>query len=1727
MGNDLMENTTENIFSSQIGDVDEREEGEIVDDFEYIISSDEALTVRKRIAELESKNDEIEKIDLISRSFANGFDCGSISEIIAKFRTPSNEYYHHFPRSQLNRSTNLIRSSSSESEMGSFSLNRKEDRKRRKFPTKNSINIRSTYYKSNNHQQFRKDINSKRYVPNKKRRHNFDYKKCSSHIDAHEDSTDDCLVQTDNSKCRKEVKSQESSYSKNHDHYKKKKPLKNHIKHINGFTNEYQNYLQNNLKDSKEISKSKELVENLPENLPPEEKIEIPNASEEVKLCNNINDKSDSQEEEELRLIALKSAMIQRHLKRKRRNAELAYSPTDFDEMLASVEADNNSNLVFEVDLDESITEMEISPTTSPRFSPIPIDEDLSDRSVEFVAQSNAIDTKPVDMDIVNTESESENVVYSVSNKMFAIDPVASSSDCKITDLGPSISYNGMDYASSLQYRLYVPDMQYQLNIPPPPLPPVLNDCMEVIPPPPLFCSYNELPPPPPPPILIPLERQNDEISDETEIIDLCNDTVEENIITKDITEIKSEDTSCIYENQQNKENSEGEEEEALRALLLSKIQSGRIIKKENDICKTESTVNPELKIKNFNNIFKNDESPQAQTQTQSILKEAVRRLKMITEGNDEGGVKSEIIDKSDKSDKDNISLVKEENEMEKDLCLKKFKERSPNKNSALDHLLEERIAELVRQEKATEVSTSVTVSDVSIAKVAGKLDTITVSCVNIGEEIGKLATEEKNLTTELNLKNKTNVSDIKSSSSFSREQSKSKSDDKINVRIEKTKNIEIKNNATSVIAGNKEIYNAKKNEDSLKFINKSVAPNLILTPKINGIKQISINKNLLSSFDNQLKSTANPTFPITAKQPSTSIINNIQKSNSASTFISTVRKIIKPNKIINTNMNLKRKTVENNPNTKFKLTKMSNAIDRSVNTSPFGSTTSTTSKTSRLVTPSEIPKPVVQKIIINLQTSESDIEDEEEDNLTNMKQLSSFDINTNYIDNASPLSLPMDSRSNTPIRVSSPTILTEKPMINTSTIKVRNDIFEQKLENFLKNIRDKSKTNMKDNHAATMNHRRIVNNDKAVRHLPIAAQHEYSRLVERMKLLEKQRENKLKESNESNGQKIQSKNIDNKTKPKITLPKNKTIATPNITNPNSKTIDISKQNKTFSTKQNMMYTEKDGKHNSSPIKDTTAVCKNKSIDSTNRVENIASNHTATTPTPSTTKANTAMILSQESKRRVTLRLQENSYNKSSAIILNKLDSSLKLVSNVKAYKIAEVKYEKRVKELVAQLEEAKLNLKKQKEKLEEICPEVSRSNEVLTNMRKRRLKLFRVATNLGKSIVGENYSLNNELNKEIKIKFNDLAREIKVVNSISHKNIDAFETNLTTYDINQHLSSKNDEKLNEPPKHLSTENVEKLNEPITLMKLYLNESNEKEKFIEREKEKFKNNEGLTTKHEEPSISRNNNQIEKNIECTTDIFNSMELANPANNNIEINTNSLMYSNNTDIEKNTNNVTDVNKTKEYLYIELAKPEYNNIEINTNSLMDAYNADIEKKTNNVTDVNKNIEHLYIELAKPENNNSKINANSLLNTINTNDFIACPSSENYNVEISNENVIAVNKSNDSLPTESNESVLNDSKNDPMPQTQISEEDVHLSIINTVEDLNAPDNGFDEITIKEISNNDNEARSGCFQQYASPLMNSDKIERIVPEIIFCPYELMGSCADLECKFNHFNEQT
>lgn len=51
----------------------EPEEGEIVDDCELIVSSDEELCMRQRIRELEAENEEIEQIAVISRCYDDDF----------------------------------------------------------------------------------------------------------------------------------------------------------------------------------------------------------------------------------------------------------------------------------------------------------------------------------------------------------------------------------------------------------------------------------------------------------------------------------------------------------------------------------------------------------------------------------------------------------------------------------------------------------------------------------------------------------------------------------------------------------------------------------------------------------------------------------------------------------------------------------------------------------------------------------------------------------------------------------------------------------------------------------------------------------------------------------------------------------------------------------------------------------------------------------------------------------------------------------------------------------------------------------------------------------------------------------------------------------------------------------------------------------------------------------------------------------------------------------------------------------------------------------------------------------------------------------------------------------------------------------------------------------------------------------------------------------------------
>lgn len=68
---------------------EDREEGEIVDDFEMIISSeDEEFKLRARIQQLEDKSKDIEKMDMLSANLANQYSKYCPSDVNVKQHVP-------------------------------------------------------------------------------------------------------------------------------------------------------------------------------------------------------------------------------------------------------------------------------------------------------------------------------------------------------------------------------------------------------------------------------------------------------------------------------------------------------------------------------------------------------------------------------------------------------------------------------------------------------------------------------------------------------------------------------------------------------------------------------------------------------------------------------------------------------------------------------------------------------------------------------------------------------------------------------------------------------------------------------------------------------------------------------------------------------------------------------------------------------------------------------------------------------------------------------------------------------------------------------------------------------------------------------------------------------------------------------------------------------------------------------------------------------------------------------------------------------------------------------------------------------------------------------------------------------------------------------------------------------------------------------------------------------
>ncbi|XP_002066064.2 uncharacterized protein LOC6643430 [Drosophila willistoni] len=242
--------------------------------------------------------------------------------------------------------------------------------------------------------------------------------------------------------------------------------------------------------------------------------------------------------------------------------------------------------------------------------------------------------------------------------------------------------------------------------------------------------------------------------------------------------------------------------------------------------------------------------------------------------------------------------------------------------------------------------------------------------------------------------------------------------------------------------------------------------------------------------------------------------------------------KIVKPNKVINKKTAIKRKMV-----TEEAVTRPSTLLVKETSAPLLGHNSSGGSSmatTARLITTVEPGSIKVKKLIISLGESSAGSDDELE--------LSSCYASyaTTYTDNASPLSLAMGSNSASTTRSNTPNSeILEQSQSNNSNPNLRrtviNEYFEKKLDDFLKQARSKVPTGVmpiaesaeKEQQqvlekvvklkaangiasSATVSSAGTQTKPKttpgAVRHLPVASQKEYLRLIERMRLLEKRK---------------------------------------------------------------------------------------------------------------------------------------------------------------------------------------------------------------------------------------------------------------------------------------------------------------------------------------------------------------------------------------------------------------------------------------------------------------------------------------------------------------------------------------------------------------------------------------------------------------------------------------------
>lgn len=232
-----------------------------------------------------------------------------------------------------------------------------------------------------------------------------------------------------------------------------------------------------------------------------------------------------------LRLIALKSAILKKHMARKKRDAERAYSPTDMINRVHPAISNDD-------DIDDL---MEISPAASPERIPSPPRYSIDD----------AVDTKPVDMDLAETDSDDQHTAW---------DPWSNN------------NWNSMDNAGG-SWRCFMPN-----SLPPVSMPIVIDEDDEedikrgrgsfhV------FNDDEEVPPPPPPFHIPQMHLEDEDARDAMHLVDHHSNH-------SSVTDMQcvSMENSQTHTRSLDKSRADSSDDEAgaLRAMLLSNLRPNR-----------------------------------------------------------------------------------------------------------------------------------------------------------------------------------------------------------------------------------------------------------------------------------------------------------------------------------------------------------------------------------------------------------------------------------------------------------------------------------------------------------------------------------------------------------------------------------------------------------------------------------------------------------------------------------------------------------------------------------------------------------------------------------------------------------------------------------------------------------------------------------------------------------------------------------------------------------------------------------------------------------------------------------------------------------------------------------------------------------------------------------------------------------------------------------------------